>query len=186
MSSRYDELTARVDAFHVRVDVAHPGALTCRAGCSMCCHQHLSVLTYEFRRIAAAVGRLPAATLDALAERATAGREDPRCVLLGEDDHCLVYDARPMICRSHGVPVQVGDPSERDVCPLNFVDGPEIGDLDDELVLDVERLNVLLALIDRFDGGGDGASRVDLIEGLAALLGMSQQAHPSDVRSGSR
>ena len=179
MSTRYDELSTRVDAFHQRVDRAFPGALTCQVGCSPCCHQHISVLTYEFRRIAAAVGSLSAADQEAIAARVADGTDDPRCPLLDAQGRCRTYDARPMICRSHGLPVQAGEPVRRDVCPLNFPDGPGIEELDDHLVLDVERLNVLLGLIDRLDGGGDG-SRVDLITGLRALFGLWDEDEGAD------
>ena len=184
MPSRYEQLSARVDAFHRRVRRAHPGALTCHAGCSMCCHQHLTVIGFEFKRIVAAVAALSAPQLSALAQRLGAGREDPRCPLLDAAGRCLTYEVRPMICRSHGVPIEVGEPSVRDVCPLNFVDGPDIEGLDDSLVLDVDRLNVMLGLIDRFDGAGDG-SRVDLLDGLAALLGLPGAEPETVIRTAS-
>ncbi len=148
----------------------------------MCCHQHLTVIGYEFKRIVTAVAALPAERVHALAERLGAGREDPRCPLLDDEGRCTTYEARPLICRSHGVPIEVGEPSTRDVCPLNFVDGPDVESLDDTMVLDVDRLNVMLGLIDRFDGAGDG-SRVDLIDGLAALLGLPAPDPEVVVRS---
>ena len=55
MDARYDELAAKVDAFHDRVETRHPGALTCHAGCSRCCHQHLTVVPLEWARLADAV-----------------------------------------------------------------------------------------------------------------------------------
>ncbi|MCC8195039.1 MAG: YkgJ family cysteine cluster protein [Deltaproteobacteria bacterium] len=44
--------------------------------------------------------------VEAIAE--TMGRARVRCPLLGEDDRCRLYAARPITCRLYGVPVAVG------------------------------------------------------------------------------
>lgn len=165
----YETLSERVNLFHVRVAQSHPRALKCGAGCSSCCHQHLSVVPLEWSRICEAVEALPGASREGLQERVKAGRADPRCPLLGDDERCLVYEARPMICRSHGLPIQIGSPPVRDVCPLNFTEGPDIETLDSELVLDVERINQMLGLMCTL-AGSDPTARVDLFDGLSTLL----------------
>ena len=165
----YETLSDRVDLFHVRVNDSYPEALNCRVGCSSCCHQHLSVVPLEWRRIRAAVESLSTASREGLARRVQAGRSDPRCPLLGDDERCQVYDARPMICRSHGLPIQIGIPPVRDVCPLNFTDGPHIESLESDLVLDVERINQMLGLMCTLEGD-DPTARVDLFDGLSELL----------------
>ncbi len=91
-----------------------------------------------------------------------------------------------MICRTHGLPMEVPDPEDtlsreeiageaeaperlriRTVCHLNFPDGPGVHELDQELVLAIARVDGMLGIIDRL--GGDGAKdRVDLLEGLSA------------------
>ena len=162
----YAELVAKVDALSARVAQRHPEGLRCGPGCSACCHQHLTLLPIEVARITAAVAALAVAARAALRARLAAGSGDSRCPLLAEDGRCLTYEARPMICRTHGLPIQVGQPPRRDVCPLNFPDGPALEALDADVVLDVERLNTVLGLIDRLQGG-DG-SRVDLWQALVA------------------
>jgi len=172
VEAHYRQLAAKVDAFHQRVRERYPGALRCEVGCSACCHQHLSVVTSEFQRVAEAALALPEPAQRALRERLAAGRDDDRCVLLDDAGACRVYAARPMICRSHGLPITVpadadGD-AERDVCPLNFTQGPPLDDVDADCVLDVSHLDRVLGVIDHV-GGGDGG-RVDLFDGLGALL----------------
>lgn len=164
----YDQLAAKVDAFDARVRVRYPGALRCGKGCSTCCHQHLSVVGTEFRRIAQVVQGLPNEVLDALRARLAAGREDPRCPLLDDAGACRAYAARPLICRTHGLPIALDAPPSRDVCPLNFTAGPPLAAVDADCVLSVDLLNRTLGVIDHL-GGGDGG-RVDLIDGLTALL----------------
>lgn len=34
-----------------------------------------------------------------------------RCPLLGEDDHCLLYEERPITCRLYGIPLDIGGKS---------------------------------------------------------------------------
>ena len=191
-----------MDAFGARVTAQHAAAFACQPGCSSCCYQHLSVLPVEFARLAAAVGALDEEAREALAARLQdvpgRGRDDPRCPLLDDEGACRVYAARPLICRTHGLPIQLPDPVQRpgptsapdptsaprrDVCPLNFTGSPSLGELPAEDVLDVERLNATLVLIDRLVGGADllGAGalagvpvnadgRVDLFDGLASIL----------------
>lgn len=169
----YLALAAKVDAFFARVRERYPGALRCDLGCSACCHQHLTVVSSEFRRVAAAALVLPEVARDALRARLDAGRDDPRCPLLDDAGACRVYAARPLICRSHGVPVAVpagpeGEATRRDVCPENFSAGPALDDLDADCVLDVSHLDRVLGVIDHLAGGDGG--RVDLFDGLRALL----------------
>lgn len=181
VEASYQELAAKVDAFFGRVRGRYPDALHCEMGCSACCNQHLSVIVTEFRRIAQAVLALPAEGRAALSVRLDAGRADPRCPLLDDAGACRVYAARPMICRSHGLPIVVpaalaaadaAPAPGRDVCPLNFTAGPPVEDIDADCVLDLSHFDRVLGLIDRL-GGGDGG-RVDLIDGLRALLEPAQ------------
>ena len=169
MTSQYEQLAAKVDAFHDRVTDAHPGALTCHSGCSRCCEVHLSVLPLEFERIEAAVLLLSAEERESIAARVAAGKQDARCPLLDDAGRCRVYEARPMICRSHGLPIQVGEPPVWDVCPLNFPDGPDLATLDPDTVMNVETVNFILGMMTRVRGE-DPLARVDLYEGLAKTL----------------
>ena len=169
MEERYQELAQQVDGFHRRVDAVWPGAMVCGKGCSLCCHRHLSVVPLEWERIARAVTSLDEATRRELQARLETAEGDPRCPLLDAEGSCRVYEARPMICRSHGLPIQVGEPPVRDVCSLNFTDGPPMEDLEADLVLDVDRLNVTLGVMSSL-AGGDPRDRIELIAGLRRLL----------------
>jgi Fe-S-cluster containining protein len=64
-----------------------------------------------------------------------------RCVFL-TDGLCLIYSARPVICRTHGYPVLVD--GKADFCPENFAN---IKSIDSENILDLENLNKALASI---------------------------------------
>jgi hypothetical protein len=159
------QLRARVDQHFDEAMARSPGSFACRAGCDRCCGQRFSVFEVEAAPIRAELSRL-ASTDPALRERiAEQGRDDasPSCALL-IDGRCSVYEQRPLICRSHGLPVAVPDlerpdgPLRVDHCPLNFVDVPPPR----PSVLILDAVNRPLALIAELSAPGQ--PRVDLAE----------------------
>lgn len=151
------QLRRRVDDHFGAAVARTPDAFACREGCARCCGVRFGVFAVEADRIRGALARLAAP----LRARVRAQADDPShtaCALL-VDDRCSVYDERPLICRSHGLPVQQRDDDGRthvEVCPLNFVERtPPPASV---LVLDV--LNAPLFVLARmWDGRGE---RVEL------------------------
>ncbi len=72
-------------------------------------------------------------------------QDGDRCPLL-LDDCCLLYQARPIICRTHGLPILITEEAGRrvDVCPLNCK-GMER--MPGGALIDLERLNSLLVSV---------------------------------------
>jgi Fe-S-cluster containining protein len=159
--SRLGELHAKVDAFFARVEARHGDDMQCRTGCSDCCRVRLTITAVEATAILGEVARWPAARRRALA---ATGPED-RCAALDDRGRCRIYDARPIVCRSHGVPIRMrrGSLPVVEACPRNFTRTEPAPDC----VLDQETLSALTLAIDR-QAGGDG-SRVDLAALLAEL-----------------
>ena len=126
------QLRARVDAHVDQALARSPAAFRCAAGCDACCHVRIGVFAVEAAPIRQALARLAAAD-PALRTRVRAQADDPahqdRCALL-VDGRCAVYTDRPLICRSHGLPIAVLDPTDSsgqlrlDHCPLNFQHEP--------------------------------------------------------------
>lgn len=158
--SRLSELTAKIDGFFARVEARHGDAMQCASGCSDCCHVRLTITLVEATAIRAAVAAMPVQRRPALAEVA----HPERCAALDGAGRCKIYEARPVVCRSHGVPIRMQRQSLPVIesCHRNFteVSAPVAADC----VLDQTTLSALVLAVDR-DAGGDG-SRVD----LAALL----------------
>lgn len=133
-------------------------ALTCKRGCDSCCVDGLSVLPVEAAFIEAHGGRPPA--------RQRAGM----CWFLDDDGACTVYEARPVLCRTHGLALKSADSTralrvlQDDVsaCELNYTArSPEPSE-----VLDATKLMMLLVTVDRryraHIGIDDDISRVAL------------------------
>jgi len=173
--ARYHELTAKVDAFFARVAARHADELVCAAGCDGCCQVRLTITAIEADAIVAWAATRPADERRAIAE--AAGAADPtvaRCAALDGDGRCRVYDARPLVCRSHGLAIRLRDGRSLPViesCELTFrTRGPAAADAD--CVLDQTLVSTTLGLIDRAHAEAHGrtpGARVDLADVLAAL-----------------
>jgi uncharacterized protein len=115
-------LHAAVDQVAAPITRTHGGKLACRAGCTGCCTDGLTVFEVEAAVIAAGHADLLA--------NGTPGPEGA-CAFLDASGGCRVYASRPYVCRTQGLPLrwleedEQGEPVEaRDVCPLNL-DGGE-------------------------------------------------------------
>lgn len=148
-------LGQKVEAHVENVSARHPTRMHCGRGCHACCQPGLTVGPAEAARLRAHLSDpAVAGRVRALAE------SDPwrgtRCALLDADGACSVYEARPLVCRSHGVPQQVREEGEtrRDACELNFTD-VGLSTLDSRDVLDLDVVHTVLAVIHaRFDAEG--------------------------------
>lgn len=140
----YYRLLARVDELCRTIGQSLGEAITCHAGCSSCCLS-ISVFPVEMAAMIEAAGQLPADELLRLKEQLAAWNGGECCPLLRQE-RCLLYEARPIICRTHGLPILMTEGDERrvDVCPLNC---RGLDHLPGEAVLDLERLNTLLVSV---------------------------------------
>ena len=141
----YRELISRVDELCANIAKIFPGEIVCRAGCAGCC-RHLTLLPVEIITLAAALHELPRSQRDSIQERARLASPDGPCPLLA-DDRCLLYQARPLICRTHGLPLLtlLDGVTRVDFCPENF---KGVKNLPGSAVIDLERLNTALVAVD--------------------------------------
>lgn len=142
----YRALLNQVDQLCARITAAFPDQIACRAGCAACCTLQ-GVMPVEAVSLALAWRRLPAADAAALRTRLAAVADEASCPLLS-DDRCPLYPDRPIICRTHGLPLLVEDAHGRrvDRCPLNFTG---LDTLPGSAIIDLERLNQALVVANR-------------------------------------
>lgn len=166
--SRLGELQAKVDAFFARVEARHGDDMQCRTGCSDCCRVRLTITSVEAAAIRAEVSGWPAARRRALAEVPPPDGAPPdRCAALDERGRCRIYAARPIVCRSHGVPIRMrrGSLPVIEACPRNFTRTEPAADC----VLDQTTLSALTLSIDQLSATRGDGSRVELAALLAEL-----------------
>ncbi|MCB9745895.1 MAG: YkgJ family cysteine cluster protein [Alphaproteobacteria bacterium] len=146
-------LRHKVDAHASWVMTERAASFACRAGCDACCQTERSVTDVEYAALEAAVAGLDAETLGKLR-----AREGDACSLL-LDGRCAVYADRPIICRSHGLPLVMS--GQLDVCPLNF-EGEALEELPQADVLSVDTVTAILVTLNQLfcsETGGDAGRR---------------------------
>ena len=125
-----DDLHREIDRDVRRLAEIHTERLHCRRGCSACCLDDLSVTRIEAEKIRRGHGDL-------------LGHSAPHpigaCAFLDSEGACRIYEDRPTICRSQGLPLRVLFENEaeeieerRDICPLNEEGGPALDALGEE------------------------------------------------------
>ena len=141
--------------------------MQCATGCSDCCHVRLTITAVEAAAIRVHVAGWPRARGQQLVDGAAADR----CAALDSAGRCRIYEARPLVCRSHGVPIrmqQSGLPVIQN-CHRNF--HHTLPDAD--CILDQTTLSAILLAVDAAEAPrpapGAAAAPAPRVE-LAALL----------------
>ncbi|HEY5921273.1 MAG TPA: YkgJ family cysteine cluster protein [Kofleriaceae bacterium] len=165
--SRYPDLAAKVDAFFSRVQARHGEDMQCGSGCHHCCYVRLSITRVEADAIRAEVAGWTAERKQALTANLVTAPVD-HCAALTPSGRCLIYAARPIVCRSHGAPIRMLDARSLlpvvHSCSLNFTErGAAAADAD--CIVDQTTLSAMVLAIDR-DAGNEG-ERIDLAAVLA-------------------
>jgi Fe-S-cluster containining protein len=161
---QYRELCIRVDAKFSEIRANHPASFACKIGCHSCCKPGLTVNALEHEEIARFLAERPGLQQELRELKAANPHKGKRCGFLSGNGECRIYDVRPLVCRSHGAPLQfsplsaeqfrepAAKPADdkavrmRDVCPLNFT-SEDLSKVPANDVLNLDTLNTLLALL---------------------------------------
>lgn len=141
----YYRLRDKVDQLCEGITARLGDALTCHAGCSSCCCA-ISIFPVEAAALLEAAHQLPPEQYQRLKAQLNRPVQGDHCPLL-LNDRCLLYQARPIICRTHGLPILLttdGEEQRVDVCTLNC---RNMTHLPGEALINLERLNELLVSI---------------------------------------
>ncbi|MEW6747891.1 MAG: YkgJ family cysteine cluster protein [Planctomycetota bacterium] len=155
-SASRDDVLRELERLHEKIDrkeqgLARRARLMCRRGCAACCIDGITVFEIEAERIRRHHARLLSQGIP---------HAEGACALLSHDGACRVYDERPYVCRTQGLPLQwfeelsTGEVREqRDICPLNAA-GVELDSLRTEDLWMIGPFELRLAeLQERFSGG---------------------------------
>ncbi len=140
----YYALLDKVDDLCRKTIDKHRKDISCRPGCAACC-RHLTIFPVEGFALAESLAELSPGEIESIRNQARSSAPSDSCPLLA-DDRCLLYEARPIICRTHGLPIlfSSGEQQQVDCCPLNF---QGVESLPGDAVIDLERVNSLLTAI---------------------------------------
>lgn len=144
----YRRILQQADEHFGRVSSTQPGNLQCTRGCTFCCHGLFEISSGDAAVVAEAVLRAAPAKRKRLVERASKIMEATshpnireisadekeeffdrtsaiQCPALSDRGACTIYDDRPIICRTFGLPIRDGDDYIGDICELNFTDASD-------------------------------------------------------------
>ena len=144
----YRAVVAKVDITVATLSAKAGDALRCQRGCASCCVDGLAVLPVE----AEAVARHLETTT--IVSNTSGG-----CVFLDDDGACQVYEARPLLCRTHGLALRTdSNDSEGERRGLRIVDQVSVCELNyqerapaaDEVLNAASLLALLVVVNQRF------------------------------------
>ena len=173
VKEQYQRLLVKIEDLVQRQEETYQEDIRCQLGCDSCCRPPDTVFIPEAEIMKEAIRGLSFEQKDRIHKRFTAysNQEDEMCPLL-ENGGCSIYEARPVICRTHGyagwLRGEEGEDGEISWCPLNFTEQKPTKDL----AFDIERLNVMLSLIARL-GWPEHPGRCSLEEVITEGLGES-------------
>lgn len=139
----YRKILERADEHFSTVMRAQPQNLQCGAGCSLCCYGLFEIGSGDVPVIAEGLQQLHPARRKKIVTRAKAivdSSEHPNlrecspeekeaffdrtqstpCPNLDDAGLCMMYEHRPLVCRTFGLPLREGRKYLGDVCELNF------------------------------------------------------------------
>jgi Fe-S-cluster containining protein len=155
-----EKLHALVDEAVVPVERANADRLRCRAGCSDCCVDDLTVFAIE----AAVIRRHHAELLENAEPHPPGG-----CAFLDAEGRCRIYAQRPYVCRTQGLPLRWLEEDEldgeiiesRDICPKNIDGGAPLEELEADRCWTIGPFEQRLAQR-QHDSDGDRGERITL------------------------
>lgn len=146
-----DTLHAEADRLADRLHVLHGARLRCERGCHACCVDGVTVFPVEAENIRRHHAELLAQT---------APHPDGGCAFLDSAGGCRIYQRRPYVCRTQGLPLRWieerpdGDAVElRDICPLNDA-GPPVEALPPDACWEIGPVEARLAELQASIEGG--------------------------------
>lgn len=111
--NEYLDLRNRIDQLTKKLSALHKNHMVCKKGCDLCCMDY-DVFPIEFEMIK-----------EGIKNENIDFQESPdgNCIFL-KDHACQIYEHRPIICRTHGLPLLFMNDEqwELSACELNFTE----------------------------------------------------------------
>lgn len=157
--------------------------MKCGRGCSQCCVANLTVFPVEAQLVVDWFMDQAADVQKGLTQSwSKAVQNNKRCVFL-LDDLCSIYEVRPTVCRTQGLPLKVARLASQDessqqvfelsLCELNFRDAEKIPPMAEWL--DLDRLNTMLAVAQKFSDKSQISREInDLVDSHTGRVELSR------------
>jgi len=188
----YNALLKKTDEKSKEITTRYQEKIRCGKGCHSCCLHGLTVNGLERENIRQYLIARPTLTDKVEANVKLNPHNGQRCSFLDSEGACLIYEARPIVCRSHGVPLKTSfkaddaahissTPALLSVCPLNFTD-MELTDIGNHYFINLDTLNTILVLLNQQFEPKTAEKRFLLTPG--SILGKLGKKKPDNGGSG--
>jgi len=147
VSGSYKRLLSKADEHFRTVAASQPVNVTCGKGCSFCCYGLFEISAADVAIVGEGLEALDRRTRERIVRKArkivvdsdhpaigSISEEEKEaffdrtatvpCPALGDDGCCEIYESRPLVCRTFGLPLRDGDKYYGEVCELNFGEAP--------------------------------------------------------------
>lgn len=158
---KIEDLYSKVKDFEGNLTEESKKKLKCKNGCYQCCLVDLSIFEIEFQNIVENVRKFPKDKIELIknniqktkhTEKDLLGDLQEPCSLL-KNGNCLIYEVRPLICRTQGLPLFFKDNNSHtdfvDICPLNESVLETMSNTD---ILNLDLINEILAKMNYSQG----------------------------------
>jgi len=145
---QYQNLIFKIDRLCQQLEKLYQEHLICKPGCSQCCEVERTVCSIEAYIVEQQLSHLTSQKIKRL--RKLYRHDDETCPMLLRD-RCVIYPARPIICRTHGLPILYREAVRAfvDYCRLNFTKLPETHEFQESYILDMNPFNAELIELDK-------------------------------------
>lgn len=148
----YSVFLKKIDSKFTEIQMRNSKNFSCALGCYSCCKAGLTVSSIEAESIKNYLSAHEAVRNGVIENEKSDPHKGQHCTFLDASGACLIYEVRPVVCRSHGSPIKyvVEENEEKffelDVCPLNFQQD-SIAELSEENFMNIDTINTLLAAL---------------------------------------
>lgn len=136
---KYITLRNDIDQLAHKLFDIHQSHVQCKKGCDLCCMDY-SIFPIEFFYIKQKLG-------NAILPEPEKKTDAASCIFL-KNHECTIYEHRPIICRTHGLPLlylnNESEEWELSACDLNFTD---FDNFDDENTFPQDKFNSRLFML---------------------------------------
>lgn len=145
---QYHDLVNKIEQRWAELAAYYDEHIICRPGCSQCCHVERSVLSLEAFFIEQ---QLKEFSQTRIRKMKKLSKKNPSVCPMLWGDLCAIYPVRPIICRTHGLPILYFEAEIAfvDYCRLNFTELPETYEFEDDLIIDMREYNSELVRLDQ-------------------------------------